>query len=106
MLAEIKSPRSPLPVLPSEGSCTPVQLTELCPGHCARLHAAELDGNELALLRALGLSQKCRLRVCKAGDPWIVQVRETRIGLAASVAEKILVIPEIDREEADREAGV
>ena len=98
MLAEIKSPRLPLPILSPEGSDTPVQLTELCPGHCARLHTAELDGKELALLRALGLSQKCRLRVCKAGDPWIVQVRETRIGLAASVAEKILVIPEAECE--------
>jgi hypothetical protein len=93
MLAEIKSP---LPVLQSDRPGSPVQLTELCPGHCAQLHTAELDGKELALLRALGLSQKCRLRVCKAGDPWIVQVRETRIGLAASVAEKILVIPEAE----------
>lgn len=96
MIAEIKPQLPPLPVIPSDRSGAPVQLTELCPGRCARLHAAELGGDELALLRALGLSQKCRLRVCKAGDPWIVQVRETRIGLAASVAEKILVIPEAE----------
>jgi Fe2+ transport system protein FeoA len=32
--------------------------------------------------------------VCQTGDPWIVQVRSTRIGIAESVARAILVIPE------------
>jgi Fe2+ transport system protein FeoA len=32
--------------------------------------------------------------VCQAGDPWIVQVRATRIGIADSLARSILVVPE------------
>jgi hypothetical protein len=40
------------------------------------------------------MSGSCRFKVCKAGDPWIVQVREARIGLAASVARRILAVPE------------
>ena len=71
-----------------------VQLTELAAGEAARLHAADLVTEDVALLEALGMTRSCRFRVCKIGDPWIVQVRETRIGLAESVARRLLVIPE------------
>lgn len=71
-----------------------IQLTELMAGSSACLHSTELGREDCALLEALGLTRNCRFRVCKAGDPWIVQVRETRIGLAASVARRILVVPE------------
>lgn len=60
----------------------------------ARFHASDLGAEDAALLEALGMTKSCRFRVCQAGDPWIVQVRETRIGLATSVARRILVIPE------------
>lgn len=73
---------------------TPVQLTELAAGSAARLHAANLCDDDFALLEALGMTRSCRFRVCKAGDPWIVQIRETRIGLAASVARRLLVVPD------------
>lgn len=96
MLAEIPQPNYLPGPISAERPGVPVQLTELCEGRCARLHTAQLDNDECALLRALGLTSKCRLRVCKAGDPWIVQVRETRIGLSAQVAQKILVIPEAE----------
>lgn len=72
----------------------PVQLTELAAGAAGRLHASHLGDEDFALLEALGMSRSCRFRVCKVGDPWIVQVRETRIGLAASVARQILVVPD------------
>jgi len=60
----------------------------------ARMHAAHLTQQDCALLRALGLSDRCLLRVCKAGEPCIVQVRATRIGLSKLVAGQIYVIPE------------
>jgi hypothetical protein len=60
----------------------------------ARMHAAQLPREDCALLRALGLSDRCLLRVCKAGEPCIVQVRATRIGLSRELARGILVIPE------------
>ena len=72
----------------------PVQLTELAAGAEAQLHAAQLGDDDFALLEALGMTPSCRFRVCKAGDPWIVQIRETRIGLAASVARRLLVVPD------------
>jgi Fe2+ transport system protein FeoA len=73
---------------------SPVQLTELAAGAAAQLHATSLGDDDFALLEALGMTRSCRFRVCKVGDPWIVQIRETRIGLAASVARRIFVVPE------------
>jgi Fe2+ transport system protein FeoA len=72
----------------------PVQLTELAAGAAVQLHATSLGDDDFALLEALGMTRSCRFRVCKVGDPWIVQIRETRIGLAASVARRIFVVPD------------
>ena len=90
MNSSSSSPR-PLP------DVAPVQLTELAAGTAAQLHAAHLDDEDFALLEALGLTRSCRLRVCKVGDPWIVQIRGMRIGLAASVARQIFVVPDVAR---------
>jgi Fe2+ transport system protein FeoA len=74
----------------------PVPLTTLDAGASARLHATQLDEDTRALLRSLGLTDASRLRVCKRGEPFIIQVRATRIGVSSSVAGGILVIPEPD----------
>ncbi|HEX2251773.1 MAG TPA: FeoA family protein [Thermoanaerobaculia bacterium] len=72
----------------------PVGLTTLPVGAEARFHGTSLGRADLEILEALGLTGACRLRVCQAGDPWIVQVRATRIGIAEAVARAILVVPE------------
>lgn len=71
-----------------------MSLALLRPGTMARMHVAHLTQQDCALLRALGLSDRCLLRVCKSGEPCIVQVRATRIGLSRELAKSILVIPE------------
>ena len=77
---------------PVNGS--PVRLTELAAGDRGRLHGTRLVVDDLELLRALGLAERRRFRVCKAGDPWILQVRGTRVGISDVVARRILVIPD------------
>jgi Fe2+ transport system protein FeoA len=72
----------------------PVRLSALAPGQMARMHGANLAAHDCALLRALGLTDRCLLRICKIGEPCIVEVRATRIGLARSVADGILVVPQ------------
>jgi Fe2+ transport system protein FeoA len=47
------------------------------------------------MLEALGLTDHCLVRVCKTGEPFIVQVSTTRIGLAESVADRILAAPDV-----------
>lgn len=73
----------------------PVPLTSLAVGSSGRLHDAHLDDDTRSLLRSLGLTDASRVRVCKRGEPFIIQVRATRIGVASSVADAILVIPDV-----------
>ena len=75
-------------------SPSPVRLTDLDAGDRGRLHAAELAGHDREMLNALGLADHCRFRLCQAGNPWIVQVNGTRVGLSEAVARRLLVIPE------------
>ena len=71
-----------------------IPLTALGAGDRARLHCSELARQDCDLLAALGLACGASFRVCRAGDPWIIEVRTTRIGLADAVAGKLLVVPE------------
>ena len=68
-----------------------VSLVDLPPGSFARLTGTRLDADTRDLLRALGLTDSSRLQVCKHGDPFIIQVRQTRLGLSRTVAQGILV---------------
>lgn len=70
-------------------------LTSLAVGASGRLHDTRLDEETRSLLRSLGLTDRSRMRVCKRGEPFIIQVRATRIGVASSVADAILVIPDL-----------
>lgn len=76
--------------VPSENA---VPLCEMCPGQVARFHEASLDTSTARFLRALGLTRTSEFRVCQTGEPCIVQVRATRIGLSRAVADQIYVIP-------------
>ena len=72
----------------------PVPLTAVTAGASARLHATSLDDDTRSLLRSLGLTDASHLRVCKIGEPFIIQVRTTRIGLSSAVAGGIFVVPD------------
>ena len=72
-----------------------VPVTDLQPGIFARLYETRLDEQMRLFLRSLGLTDQSRVRVCKPGEPLIIQVRSTRIGLSRSVGERIFVIPDV-----------
>ena len=72
----------------------PVRLSDLRRGDTARVHAADLDTETTGLLQAIGLTHASALRLCQPGNPCIVQVRATRIGLAEAVAQRIFVVRE------------
>ena len=77
-----------------------LSLAELGAGNEARLIACELDPGETCLLAAMGLATGSRLVVRVAGDPCVIEVRTTRIGLARTVAERLRVV--IDRGDTSR----
>jgi Fe2+ transport system protein FeoA len=66
-------------------------LTEVPPGTTVTLREARVDAATRGFLRSLGLTDRSPLRVCQHGDPCIIQVRSTRIGLSRSVAGRIFV---------------
>jgi Fe2+ transport system protein FeoA len=71
----------------------PVRLSDLTAGATARFHDAQLDGELTRYLRAIGLTRTSEFRVCKNGEPCILQVRSTRIGLSRALAGRIRVVP-------------
>jgi len=70
-----------------------VPLTSVAVGALATLHEVT-DTESRPVLRSLGLTDDCVLRLCQVGDPCIVQVRSTRIGLSNAVARCLYVVPE------------
>ncbi len=70
----------------------PVPLTELAAGERARLHTADLLGRDREMLSALGLATSTWFRLCKTGNPWIVQIRGTRVGMSEAIAHRLLVV--------------
>ena len=75
-------------------SARPVALSSLAKGATARVLDPQLDPESTSLLRALGLSVSRRFRLCKTGEPCILQVGATRIGVSRIVAARILVVPD------------
>jgi bacterioferritin-associated ferredoxin/Fe2+ transport system protein FeoA len=91
----------------TEGTPSPpvrVPLTQLRRGQraivdCSNL--ADLPEGERCLLHAMGMHDECQLRVCSPGAPCIVQIDDTRLGISADVARRIMVTP---IEDGDRRA--
>ena len=77
---------------------TAVPLTSVAVGAVATLQEVQTVESR-PLLRALGLTNACRIRICKIGDPCIVQVRATRIGLSRTVAQSLYVLPDAAEEQ-------
>ncbi len=71
-----------------------IPLTQLKRGERAIVDCStltHLPEEDRCLLRAMGLYDRCTVRVCRPGKPCIVQVDETRLGLSGEVARRILV---------------
>ena len=75
-----------------------VPLSELGSGRQALVVERLLCGDDCKLLSAMGLGDQCVVRVCRSGEPCIVEVQETRLGLCRAIAKKVLVLP---HDEAD-----
>jgi Fe2+ transport system protein FeoA len=70
-----------------------VRLSDLPEGATATFEGADVDASTARLLSALGFTGACRLLLCKTGEPFIVRIRDTRVGLSRAVAGAISVTP-------------
>ena len=83
----------------------PISLHSLTPGLIGRVCENCLNDADATMLRAMGLKPNSLVRVCRAGEPCIVEVLAprgggpcgcdcaTRIGLAKELALRVMVIP-------------
>jgi Fe2+ transport system protein FeoA len=87
-----------------DGPGTPVRaevpLTSLEPGQVGMVTRTMLSEQDASLLRAMGLRPSARIRLCQAGEPWIIEVRRpggacSRIGLAGAIARGVHVGPAV-----------
>jgi Fe2+ transport system protein FeoA len=69
-------------------------LAALPAGGCGRVVSVELSTVDLERLEVMGLCAGRLVSVIKPGDPMIVRVLGTRIGLAATLARSVRVRPE------------
>jgi Fe2+ transport system protein FeoA len=69
-------------------------LSQLAAGETATIcgHCGTPDDCELLI--AMGLEMGCTIHVRRKGEPCIVQVQSTRVGLSRSVSDQILVTAE------------
>ncbi len=76
---------------------TATPLIQVPLGTSCRVRQMDLESSDQALLAALGVTGRSLIRLCQVGNPCIVEVRGTRIGMARTVAERLWVEPEAPR---------
>jgi Fe2+ transport system protein FeoA len=74
-------------------ACEVIPLRQLGKGRLGQLHAMDLCCEDCELLQAMGMTDQCKIRMCRRGSSCIVQVGATRLGVSARFAERILVRP-------------
>lgn len=70
-----------------------VRLGELQPKVCAVIRRIETEDDSMERLKALGLCIGRQVELVKNGDPLIVRVYGSRLGISARLANRVLVEP-------------
>ena len=84
--------RMPVPI---PNSAT--RLNHLLPGQCAVIRSVESESEDIQRLKMLGVCIGRRVEMVKAGDPLIIRIFSSRIGISASLAASVwleVCIPE------------
>jgi len=66
-----------------------VRLNELPPRTCAVVRRIESEGEDIQRLKMLGVCVGRRVELVKTGDPLIVRVFGSRIGMSAELASRV-----------------
>jgi Fe2+ transport system protein FeoA len=72
---------------------TLIRLDQMAPHLCATVRQLDTDDEDAQRLKTLGLCVGRQVEVVKAGDPLIVRVFGSRLGLAAKLASLVRVEP-------------
>ncbi|MDG1137120.1 MAG: FeoA family protein [Phycisphaerales bacterium] len=72
-----------------EAECIP--LTQLEERERAVVHVTDLNDDEREALSAMGLHEDASFELCQQGQPCIIQVEATRLGLSSEITSRIMV---------------
>ena len=75
------------------GQNSELPLDRLPPGTCAVVRRLNTAGEEIQRLKMLGVCVGRRVEVIKTGDPLIIRVFNSRIGISASLAACVTLQP-------------
>jgi len=73
------------------GEDRPVPIRTLAPGTRAVVTGVDTDGDDAVRLKRLGICEGRRVQVVRQGDPLILRVAGTRIGVSGRLAASIRV---------------
>lgn len=80
-----------MPTTPPAAEPERIALPRLEPGWCATVEAVAATGTDAAQLMAMGVCPGRRVVLVRHGDPLILRVLGTRIGVSARLAEQVIV---------------
>lgn len=76
-------------MVPELSHNTEIPLTRLQPGQCAVVRRVENESEDADRLKMLGVCVGRRVEVVRAGDPLIIRIFSSRIGISSSLAEGV-----------------
>jgi len=76
-----------------DGGSRWTRLSDLEDGRCGWIREVEAGDVEIERLQAMSICRGRRVRLVRAGDPLILRVLGTRIGVSARLAAHVLVEP-------------
>ncbi len=68
-------------------------VSRLAPGTCGIVKAVLAGGDEVDRLKAMGICEGRKVMLVRAGDPLILRVLGTRIGVSERLAAGVQVMP-------------
>ncbi len=70
-----------------------MHLDAIEPSHCGLVASVQAGESEIERLKSMGVCVGRRLMLVRAGDPMIVKVLGSRLGISARLARSVMVIP-------------
>lgn len=70
-----------------------LHLDQIKPEHCGLVAAVRAGVEEVERLKSMGVCVGRRLMLIRPGDPMIVKVLGSRIGISARLANQVMVLP-------------
>lgn len=71
----------------------PMRLHELEPHQCGIVHEVLAPDDELERLMSMGVCEGRTIELIMRGDPLILKVFGSRVGVSARLAERVMVVP-------------